>query len=75
MLVYLKLIRFLKPYIPLFVLAVIAMLVLAATTAVYSYLVGPLLKFIFTGTDAGNNTLFDLSEYSSPMPEDESRKK
>ncbi len=74
MLVYLKLIRFLKPYIPLFVLAVIAMLVLAATTAVYSYLVGPLLKFIFTGTDAGNNTLFDFIRIFIPEPEENPEK-
>jgi len=57
---YFKLLRFIKPYIPLFIWAIIAMLILALTTAIYSYLVGPLLKFIFVGEDAEKGTLFNF---------------
>ncbi len=60
MIIYLKLIKFIKPYIPHFIGAVFAMLVLAATTAIFSYLVGPLLKFIFIGDGTTENTLFDF---------------
>ncbi|MCX7943425.1 MAG: ABC transporter ATP-binding protein/permease [Deltaproteobacteria bacterium] len=36
------------------------MLVLAITTAIYSYLVGPLIKFIFIGSEAEHSTLFEF---------------
>jgi len=58
--IYFKLLRYIKPYIPLFAVAVLAMLVLALTTAIYSYLVGPLMKFIFTGEDSEKGTLFNF---------------
>ncbi len=57
---YLKLIRFIKPYIFHLVGAIIAMLILSATTAIYSYMVGPLLKFIFIGEKSGESTLLNF---------------
>ncbi|MCX7959344.1 MAG: ABC transporter transmembrane domain-containing protein, partial [Deltaproteobacteria bacterium] len=71
---YFKLIKFIKPYIPHFAGAIIAMLVLAATTAIYSYLVGPLLKFIFTGSESGHNTLFDFISIFMPEFKNDSEK-
>lgn len=66
MVIYLKLIRYLKPYIHHFIIAIVAMLILAATTAIYSYLVGPLLKFLFLGADSDNSRLFEFITIFAP---------
>ncbi|MGC8926909.1 MAG: ABC transporter ATP-binding protein [Myxococcota bacterium] len=58
MFIYFRLFKFIRPYIPHFTGAVLAMLLLATTTAIYSYLVGPLLKYIFIGEQSGDSTLF-----------------
>lgn len=42
------------------------MLILAATTAIYSYLVGPLLKFIFIGEESKGGTLFRFLTIFTP---------
>lgn len=67
MVIYLKLLKFLRPYIPHFIGAFVAMLILAATTAIYSYLVGPLLKFIFTGSKSKEDVLFKLISIIAPV--------
>ena len=46
---YWRLLGYLKPYIPKLLLSVFFMALLAATTGVFAYLVGPMIKFIFAG--------------------------
>lgn len=50
------------------------MLILAATTAIYSYLVGPLLKFIFIGEESKDGTLFRfLTIFTPSLPAEPER--
>lgn len=67
MFIYLRLLKFIRPYIPHFIGAILAMLLLAITTAIYSYLIGPLLKFIFIGEESKNGTLFNLITIFTPQ--------
>ncbi len=69
--IYLRLLSFIKPYLWLFILAIFSMLLLAVTTAIYSYLVGPLLKFIFLGEDSENGTLFKFLTLFTPSIREE----
>jgi subfamily B ATP-binding cassette protein MsbA len=46
---YLRLLRFVAPYRARFALAILCMVVFAATSAAYATMMGPLLAFLFTG--------------------------
>ncbi|MDF1565641.1 MAG: ABC transporter transmembrane domain-containing protein [Deltaproteobacteria bacterium] len=50
---YLRLLRYLKAHRPGFAVAVIFMVILAGTTGVYAFLVGPVLEFLMTGGEKG----------------------
>ncbi|MFQ5900859.1 MAG: lipid A export permease/ATP-binding protein MsbA [Thermodesulfobacteriota bacterium] len=50
---YLKLIAFVKPYWLRLLMAVICMSILAMTTAMMAYLIGPVMKFLFIGEGDG----------------------
>jgi subfamily B ATP-binding cassette protein MsbA len=54
---YARLLSFLAPYRARFFAALACMLVLAAATALYGYLIGPLLKFLFTGGVSGGEAM------------------
>jgi subfamily B ATP-binding cassette protein MsbA len=49
-----------RPYAGALVLAVICMIVLAATTGLYAYLIGPLLKFLVSQGEAGGQDILAL---------------
>ncbi|RMG13566.1 MAG: ABC transporter ATP-binding protein [Deltaproteobacteria bacterium] len=50
---YLRLLGYLRPHLPGFFAAIGCMVVLALTTGVYAYLVGPVLEFLVTGGQKG----------------------
>ncbi|MFW5878999.1 MAG: ABC transporter ATP-binding protein, partial [Myxococcota bacterium] len=50
---YRRLLGYLRPYLPGLVGAVVCMVILAATTGLYAYLVGPVLEFLMTGGERG----------------------
>ncbi len=50
---YRRLLGYLRPYVPGLVGAIICMVVLALTTGLYAYLVGPVLEFLMTGGEKG----------------------
>ena len=51
--VYLRLLRYLKPYKKGLAAALVCMVTLALTTGLYAYLVGPVLQFLLTGGQKG----------------------
>lgn len=57
---YARLLRYLRPYRARFFAALGCMVVLAGATALYGYLVGPLLKFLFTGGTEGAEAIAPL---------------
>ena len=57
---YGRLLRFLRPYRGRFVAAIGCMVLLAGATALYGYLVGPVLKFLFTGGAQGGDRIAAL---------------
>jgi subfamily B ATP-binding cassette protein MsbA len=54
---YLRLLGFLRPYLGRFAGALGCMVLLAAATGLYGYLVGPVLKFLFTGGASGGEQI------------------
>ncbi len=50
---YRRLLGYLRPYLPGLLGAVVCMVVLAMTTGMYAYLVGPVLEFLMTGGERG----------------------
>jgi subfamily B ATP-binding cassette protein MsbA len=54
---YLRLLRFLGPYRGRLAAALGCMVLLAATTGLYGYLLGPVLKFLFTGGASGGEQI------------------
>ncbi|MCA9522317.1 MAG: ATP-binding cassette domain-containing protein [Myxococcales bacterium] len=54
---YLRLLRFVRPYRATLLVAMLCMVVLALTTGLFAYLVGPLTKYILTGGASGTERL------------------
>ena len=57
---YWRLLGAVRPYSGQLSLAVVCMIVLAATTGAYAYIIGPLLKFLISGGQAGGQDIMSL---------------
>ena len=57
---YARLLRFLRPYRGRLAAALVCMVLLAVATGLYGYLVGPVLKFLFTGGAQGGDSIAAL---------------
>ncbi len=60
---YFRLLGYLRPYIHLFIFALFCMSILAATTGIYAYMVGPLVRYIFVGGQTGFEILGKFGTY------------
>ncbi len=57
---YLRLLKAVRPYFGQLLLALLCMIVLAGTTGLYAYLVGPMLKFLVSRGTQGGEQIFTL---------------
>jgi subfamily B ATP-binding cassette protein MsbA len=67
---YLRLLKYLKPYAWKLALAMVFMGLLAITTGIYAWLIGPLIEFITKGGTLGESTIAKVMAWILPLSSD-----
>ena len=67
---YLRLLAYIRPHLHRLVMALVCMVLLALTTGIYGYLIGPVMKFLFTGGSADGESVLAIIPFLDLDPSD-----